>query len=798
MRDWNYLVNHPATLTIAADARLSPINQMDDQVWELNLGNSEPPAISLQTTFGLRARSCRIFPRFISDGQIINNPEEFHRPITIHRYYPNYLNLSFKPFQYFNVILEYWVPDSQSIACRTRINNTSREKRDIQIEWAELLIPTEDGHRMTTDEMGLVNILVGRTASLSPILFLSGGSQPGKSPYPSLDLFYSILPHQDQEMFWAHVCLAEINDSYEHAKMLMSKNWDTEIARVIRVNSQRIEIITGDQEWDSAFYLSQTLADQLLINSKMSEPASSYLYSRKPDQAHFSPIDNADFNRQVNTSSARGIYYLMNFLLPAAPEIVKALLNNLLSSQIPRINPDEKYYQDGGSSPLLATPLLSSMIWEYYRYTGAIDYLQDTFQALLSMFFTWFTIAHDRDSDLIPEWDQPAQTGFEENPLFSFIKDSSIGIDITTIETPDLISYLYSECKALIAITHEIDHQDSVPQLESITANLKDMIAQTWDDKQACFLYRDRDTHISTNTQILGSRKGSGLLEIHQDLIKPVRPLIQITSIHEGTRPVQLYIQGVTSSGSHRVDHIQSAQFHWHLNMGYVTSRHTYKHIEQVEVTGISNEDEMIVRSTGMVGLDITQLLPLWAGISSDEQSKVLINLTIMNKKKFLSPYGLRSFIRLDPNLIDDEISSVRLEWITYVIKGMLSYGERKKAAELFIRLIKAVSKSLSQDLTLHQQYHEDTGKPLGTANSLFSLVPIELFLEVLGIKIFNPTRVEILGGNPFPWPATIKYRGLTVVHQEKKTLVIFSDGQNITIDNQLPMMVTQGISESS
>ena len=101
MREWNYSPDHPISLTISADARLGPTDYTNDQIWELNLGNSEPPAISLQTTFGLRARSCRIFPRFVVSGQSVNNPAHFHRPITIHEYYPNYIKL------FFQTILQY-------------------------------------------------------------------------------------------------------------------------------------------------------------------------------------------------------------------------------------------------------------------------------------------------------------------------------------------------------------------------------------------------------------------------------------------------------------------------------------------------------------------------------------------------------------------------------------------------------------------------------------------------------------------------------------------------------------------
>ena len=123
-------------------------------------------------------------------------------------------------------------------------------------------------------------------------------------------------------------------------------------------------------------------------------------------------------------------------------------------------------------------------------------------------------------------------------------------------------------------------------------------------------------------------------------------------------------------------------------------------------------------------------------------------------------------------------------------MEGLIDYGERKKAAEIFIRLMKAIVHSLKIDLSFYKYYHPESGKPLGAANTLTSLIPIGLFLNILGVKIISSTKVEITGSNPFPWPVTIKYRGLTVVQQEKKTLIIFSDGQNLTIDNSHPQMI--------
>ncbi len=110
---------------------------------------------------------------------------------------------------------------------------------------------------MSAKEIGLTTILTGDTTNLIPVLFLTGGAQPGKSPYPSLSLRYDISPKGAQETQWVHATLSELNASYDLAKDVMSKNWDIEFARISRVNSQRLEIITGNQDWNTA-YLSFT------------------------------------------------------------------------------------------------------------------------------------------------------------------------------------------------------------------------------------------------------------------------------------------------------------------------------------------------------------------------------------------------------------------------------------------------------------------------------------------------------------------------------------------------------------
>jgi hypothetical protein len=143
MRVWNLQSGDPLSLTLAADARLSPTDYCDDQIWELQLGGGDPPAVALYTTFGLRARSLRIFPLFTEDDITLSDPTSFAVIPSIKQFFPNYLNLDFSPFQGIDVKIEYWVPLSKAFAGRISITNNGRFPRNIQLDLVAQLTPQQ-------------------------------------------------------------------------------------------------------------------------------------------------------------------------------------------------------------------------------------------------------------------------------------------------------------------------------------------------------------------------------------------------------------------------------------------------------------------------------------------------------------------------------------------------------------------------------------------------------------------------------------------------------------------------------
>ena len=185
MREWKLGSNDPLSLTLAADSRLTKLNYTNDQIWEVLVGRGEPGAILLQTTYGLRARNMRVFPQFVEEHQTISDPVEFATPPVISKFYPNYLELTFSPFSGINVLLEYWVPNCQTIAGRIRLENVSEKDRGIRLEWVCLLNPIGNGIPMLPGKKEAVTILQGQTEELCPVMFITGGAEGVSSPYPS-------------------------------------------------------------------------------------------------------------------------------------------------------------------------------------------------------------------------------------------------------------------------------------------------------------------------------------------------------------------------------------------------------------------------------------------------------------------------------------------------------------------------------------------------------------------------------------------------------------------------------------
>ena len=120
-----------------------------------------------------------------------------------------------------------------------------------------------------------------------------------------------------------------------------------------------------------------------------------------------------------------------------------------------------------------------------------------------------------------------------------------------------------------------------------------------------------------------------------------------------------------------------------------------------------------------------------------------------------------------------------------------MAYGYRREAVRLVAHIMSAVIQNLKRSQAFYRTYHAETGAGQGERNTLHGLAPLGLFLASLGVEIHSPTRVILKGENLFPWPVTVKYKGLAVTRLMGQTEVIFPNGQPIVLTDPSDVVVS-------
>jgi hypothetical protein len=791
MLEWTLKSGDPAFLTLGADIRVSPVSYTDDQIWELVIGRSEPPAIALQTTFGMRARSFRIFPRFGEGETFVSDPALFQTPITVQRYFPNYARLSFSPLPGLSVLAEFWIPTSQSALGRFTLTNLTSNPRKIDLEVVGILSPGPQGTRIGLEEFEAAMLLTGQTDGLVPVIYLVGGASPSSGPLSSLAARVELPSKGSHKITWAEAALGDVAASFKGARQAASRNWEASLARLEQLNAGLVEIRTGDPAWDHVFTRSQILAHGLLVGPTQHLTHPSFTLTRQPDQGYSLRGDGQDYPHLWNGQTPLDAYYLCGLLLPAAPEVARGLLLNFLSTQAENGEIDLKPGLGGQRSQFLATPLLASLAWRIYEATEDRSLIEECYPKLLSFLKAWFESTNDRDRDGIPEWEQVFQTGLDDHPLFAHYHAWSQGIDPAMVESPDLCAWLYRESSLLLEMAKMVNKKEDFDYLQTTALRLKAAVESTWQEKDACYHYRDRDTHETTAYELVGSRDGSGELLIHKEFAVPVRIALQLDFTDESTRRVLVFLHGSSSSGAHRIERLTAESFAWFGKHAHASTERTYIILERVEIQGLKDSDRLTIATAGLFNRDQTNLLPLWGHIPDKERAAELIQKTILNPAGFYQPYGLQIFTDEPADPESGSYHHIQLPWNELIGEGMLAYGCRLETAALVERLMQGVIIALGQSGAFHRIYQADSGVGVGERNALQGLAPFRLFLDTLGVRIISPKRIFIEGFNPFPWPVTVKYRGTTILRQKDKTTVVFPDGQTLSTDKTTPSIIT-------
>lgn len=780
MRTWNLSWEQPLYPVLAADARLSEVDFCDDQIWEVRL-DGDPPALALYTTYGLRARGMRLFPLFTEHGNTVHAPQAFATGVRVQRLYPNLATLLFSPFEGIDVVHEAWVVDSHTLSGRLQVHNSGSRSRQVRLEWAALLTPTQ-GERMAPCRIDGVEVLCGHTANLWPVLYVTGGLAVVASPLPAFVAELTLLPGQAQTFHWAHVALCDADAAFEHARQTIARPWEAEIARIEQQNAAQVQVHTGDQALDATLAMAQNAALSLLHrhpNGALPHPF--FVASRRPEHGYSLAGTGVDYPPAWRGSTPLAAWHLAQTLLFSAPQAIAGWVENFLSAQNPDGAVDMQPGPAGQRTHILALPILVSLAWQVFQVTQDRAWLERIFPALLAFFQHWFTAHHDADGDGVPEWEHPLQLEAGEHPAFTPWENWTQGLDVQVVEDPALGAMLIHAAQALMTMARALHTSAPLPALQAIADNLFNAIQMAWEPQRG-FRAWDRDTHHSPTGTLLGQYRTQSEVSLRQQWDSPQRLLLHLTAPETSPGRGEVFIQGTGAGGQARIEHLSLPASHWLDGKATLTSQETYRAVEHITLQGLPPDGTLLVSTADFDFECLTHFLPLWAGVPDEQQAATLHNL-LTDPDGYDQPYGLPFCPAPPVEEARDACLRVWWPWVGLVIEGLLRYGYRDTAADLYLRALRGTIRILQQEHTFRQSFHAGDGRGMGERGALSGIPPLRLFLELAGIRLQSPWEVAILERNALPWPVTIWWKGLTVRREEDSTQITFPSGQVVQVE---------------
>ncbi len=750
MKSWALKHNHPYTLVLAADARMSETDYFDDQIWELRLGTGESIALSLHTTYGTRARDMRLFFSFREEDREAHYARDYAELPRIRTALPNLIRISCQPFAKLPVQHTFFAFDSHTLVGRVHLSNPTTQQRNIRLRLGGILAAL-DGAPLRVEQTSGVHILRGQSSNLHPLLFITGGAEPAETPYAALELALNLGPGASRTFTWVHIGASRPEEAFDQARRIASQPLEALFARALHLHqAETVEIETGDRDWDALLHFSQIAAAGKFIQAERL-PHLSLLAARHPDQGYAPQRDARSHPDAWQGQTALDAWYLAQ-ALPGAPQRWRDLLRNFLATQTDSGQIDARPGPAGQRLGALSPPLLADLAWRYWQSTRETDFLAAVYPALLRFFLAWFTPEQDRDGNGLPEWSHPLQTGYDDNPLFACTAAGK-AVAIETVQTPALAAMLLHEGQRLLAIANTIGEEAGREQIRQQLGRLQQHLKTCLQAEQHLYTYCDRDTHLTPTGQILSQRRARRKFQLKRTLKAPARLQIILEKARaDGQRP-QITIAG-QRAGQPVQETLPPEAFCWQGTRAVATTQQTWEQLGRFTLEHFHPEDRLLIRTVDLTQRDLTLFLPLWSNSFTTVEAQAAYAAHLRPGRSFGRAFG---FAMLPQG------EEIRPLWNALLLEGLLQTGLRQEAAEMLIGLGQAAIRTLTTRKAFYAAYHAESGDGLGARHALQGIFPVGLFLKVLGVSFPQERTVRIQGENPFPWPITVRYRTITV-----------------------------------
>jgi hypothetical protein len=229
------------------------------------------------------------------------------------------------------------------------------------------------------------------------------------------------------------------------------------------------------------------------------------------------------------------------------------------------------------------------------------------------------------------------------------------------------------------------------------------------------------------------------------------------------------------------------------MGRAHITTNHLYQYLDSISISGLGKGDRILVETVDLSQVDISCLLPVWSGGMDESQITTLLE-TVLEPQASLLKSGIPETWKCTYDLPEALSVEVNVLWNTLIIEGLAHQGYNQAAKDLFTNLMNTVAQGFKNFNGFFQNYEVEKRRPVGQRNIVTGLVPIRLFLQIAGIKLFNPNQVAIWGKSPFPWPVEIRWQGLSVMRQDNQTVIVFPNCMQYKSLSEDPVIVTPAI----
>lgn len=748
---------------LCVDMRFGKPGILDDQCWAIGTELAEPKALSLLTTYGLRASRMHVFPQFSMENLVIQDPARFSAYPVVSFSSTCLVKFTFSPFPSIDVEYRVWVPHPQVVVGQMNCLNTGQALLKVVVDWRVHLQPLQGGSPMKHAQAGLNTIMQGECANLRPVFYLTGGAMASLTDFPGLGNQMLLMPGTSRQVTWALASLTSVESSTQQARQFSSSALELEQIKIEMADKgSKVHCTSAQAALDDKLQHAQDRTHQLLMPPLQKHTQITYVANRSPDLGYHVSESILDAQPEWNGQTLPEIYLLAHNLLPGRPEALKGLLQNFLNLQQPNGRIDLRASVNHTLTGHSSLPMLASLVSELQPYLDDFTWLRGIYPQLLAFLKTW-VVLDDSGSLVLSALTHPLQLGFNDHSPDTQADLVELWFRLAHPRNLFLVSLLYREVSELLRIGRVIEMNDALDWLEQIRARLAeagtDLLKPT-----------DRMNHPSapgTTRLVLASFHNDGFPRFKQNLPHPGKICLRLD--YQGRLPAELNgcLTGF-AAGTYLEKRITAADFQPVGSSFCYVPREEFEFIESISVKRLPEGARGEISLVDQNSPSVFELMACYAGFLSEKDSRRITSRAKV--KSYLTDHGLAVFPVSEPApglLLPSYLAAM-------VIDGLVRYGKFDQADQLFQNhFLKDLGKGPS----------DQGSRSCCSTSRITELAPTALFLRLHGLMKLSNRELVIRHYDGKQPPVTVQYNQLELLLKHHLTEIHLQSGEVIYLN---------------